>query len=198
MSNNDSTVQASSQPVAAAQPPETKSDERSGNLSVAEAAKRLLNMESESAKSAAQADQNAQAQNASDQSVAPDAAQAESAEADATVIAQFRTYMDNDLDTSSAMALIFDAVRRANIAAESGDAATTAALASAVTEMTQALGLKLSAGDDIDAAIVERANALDAARKAKDFAQADEIRNELQAAGYVVETTKDGTRVRRS
>jgi cysteinyl-tRNA synthetase len=119
-------------------------------------------------------------------------------EADATVIAQFRTHMDNDLDTSSAMALIFDAVRRANIAAESGDSAATAALASAVTEMTQALGLKLSAGDDIDAVIVERANALDAARKAKDFAQADAIRNELQAAGYVVETTKDGTRVRRS
>ena len=120
------------------------------------------------------------------------------AQADATVIAQFRTHMDNDLDTSSAMALIFDAVRRANIAAESGDSATTATLASAVTEMTQALGLKLSAGDDIDAAIVERANALDAARKAKDFAQADAIRDELQAAGYVVETTKDGTRVRRS
>jgi cysteinyl-tRNA synthetase len=120
------------------------------------------------------------------------------AQADATVIAQFRTHMDNDLDTSSAMALIFDAVRRANIAAESGDSATTAALASAVTEMTQALGLKLSAGDDIDPAIVERANALDAARKAKDFAQADAIRDELQAAGYVVETTKDGTRVRRS
>ncbi|MFM8815676.1 MAG: DALR domain-containing protein [Actinomycetes bacterium] len=40
--------------------------------------------------------------------------------------------MDNDLDTSSAMALIFDAVRRANIAAENGDSATTAALASAV------------------------------------------------------------------
>jgi cysteinyl-tRNA synthetase len=106
--------------------------------------------------------------------------------------------MDNDLDTSSAMALIFDAVRRANIATETGDSATTAALASAVTEMTHALGLKLRAGDDIDAAIVERANALDAARKAKDFAQADAIRDELQAAGYVVETTKDGTRVRRS
>ena len=120
------------------------------------------------------------------------------AEPDATVIAQFRTCMDNDLDTSSAMALIFDAVRRANIAAETGDSATTAALANAVSEMTNALGLKLRAGDDIDSAIVERANALDAARKAKDFAQADAIRNELQAAGYVVETTKDGTRVRRS
>jgi cysteinyl-tRNA synthetase len=96
------------------------------------------------------------------------------------------------------MALIFDAVRRANIAAESGDNVTTAALAHAVQEMSNALGLKLRAGDEIDGAIVARANELDAARKAKDFAQADAIRNELQAAGYVVETTKDGTRVRRS
>ena len=115
-----------------------------------------------------------------------------------TVIAQFRSLMDNDLDSPSAMALIFDAVRRANIAAESGDAVSVASLSGAVFEMCNALGLKLRAGDDIDPTIVERANALDAARKAKDFALADAIRNELQAAGYVVETTKDGTRVRRS
>ncbi len=117
---------------------------------------------------------------------------------DETVIAQFRSLMDNDLDSPSAMALIFDAVRRANIAAESGDAASAASLSGAVFEMCNALGLKLRAGDDIDPTIVERANALDAARKAKDFALADAIRNEIQAAGYVVETTKDGTRVRRS
>jgi len=117
---------------------------------------------------------------------------------DETVIAQFRSLMDNDLDSPSAMALIFDAVRRANIAAESGDAASAASLSGAVFEMCNALGLKLRAGDDIDPTIVERANSLDAARKAKDFALADAIRNELQAAGYVVETTKDGTRVRRS
>ncbi len=117
---------------------------------------------------------------------------------DETVIAQFRSLMDNDLDSPSAMALIFDAVRRANIAAESGDAVSVASLSGAVFEMCNALGLKLRAGDDIDPTIVERANALDAARKATDFALADAIRNELQAAGYVVETTKDGTRVRRS
>ena len=44
---------------------------------------------------------------------------------------------------------------------------------------------------------VVKAAALDAARAAKDFATADAIRNELQDAGYVVETSKEGTRVRR-
>ena len=50
---------------------------------------------------------------------------------------------------------------------------------------------------DVDDDILEKAKALDAARAAKDFATADALRNELQSAGYVVETTKDGTRVRR-
>ena len=45
--------------------------------------------------------------------------------------------------------------------------------------------------------LLDKAKALDAARAAKDFATADALRNELQSAGYVVETTKDGTRVRR-
>ena len=118
--------------------------------------------------------------------------------ADAEVLAKFREVMDNDIDTPNAMAIIFDTVRRANIAIESGDFDACAALASAVHEMCNALGLVLRGGDDIDAAIVERAKQLDAARVAKDFATADAIRIELQVAGYVVETTKAGTRVRRA
>ncbi|MDA0297596.1 MAG: cysteine--tRNA ligase [Actinobacteria bacterium] len=118
--------------------------------------------------------------------------------ANAEVLAKFREVMDNDIDTANAMAIIFDTVRRANIAIESGDTQVCAALTTAVHEMCNALGLMLRSGDDIDAAIVERAQQLDAARVAKDFATADAIRIELQAAGYVVETTKAGTRVRRA
>ena len=118
--------------------------------------------------------------------------------ANAEVLAKFREVMDNDIDTANAMAIIFDTVRRANIAIEASDTEACAALATAVHEMCNALGLILRSGDDIDAAIVERAQQLDAARVAKDFASADAIRIELQAAGYVVETTKAGTRVRRA
>jgi len=114
------------------------------------------------------------------------------------VLAKFRELMDNDIDTPNAMAIIFDTVRRANIAIESGDTELCASLATAVHEMCNALGLMLRSGDDIDAVIVDRAQQLDAARVAKDFATADAIRIELQAAGYVVETTKAGTRVRRA
>jgi cysteinyl-tRNA synthetase len=116
---------------------------------------------------------------------------------DPTLISQFTTAMDNDLDTTTVMALVFDSVRRANTAMDAGDTATVASVRAAVIEILGALGLELSLGDDIDAEIVAKGVALDAARKAKDFATADTLRDELQSLGYVVETSKDGTRIRR-
>jgi cysteinyl-tRNA synthetase len=116
---------------------------------------------------------------------------------DPTVMSQFTSAMDNDLDTTTVMALVFDSVRRANTAMDTGDAATVASVRAAVIEILGALGLELSLGDDIAAEIVAKGATLDAARKAKDFAAADALRDELQSLGYVVETSKDGTRIRR-
>jgi len=116
---------------------------------------------------------------------------------DESIKARFVAAMDNDLDTTQAMAIIFDTVRAANAAVDSGDESTAATLRATVIEIAGALGLELSAGVDVDAEIIAKAAALDAARAAKDFATADAIRNELQDAGYVVETSKEGTRVRR-
>ena len=121
----------------------------------------------------------------------------EGAAPDADVMARFRERMDDDLDTPAAMALMFDTVRRANAAVDNGDPAVSA-LVAAVREMCAAVGLVLSAGgSDIPAAAQAKAAALDAARIAKDFATADALRAELQAEGWTVETSKDGTRLRR-
>lgn len=117
--------------------------------------------------------------------------------ADTETVTRFCAAMDNDLDTPAAMALIFDVVRRANSAVDAGDTATASALRAAVLEMTVAVGIELSGGQDIDADIAAKGVALDAARAAKDFAAADAIRDELQSLGYVVETSKEGTRIRR-
>ena len=117
--------------------------------------------------------------------------------ADRDIVAMFRASMDNDLDTPAAMALVFDTVRRANIATDSGKDAAVPAMRAAVIEVLESLGLSLSSGDDTDADILAKGRALDEARAAKDFATADAIRNELQAAGYLVETFKEGTRIRR-
>jgi cysteinyl-tRNA synthetase len=63
--------------------------------------------------------------------------------------------------------------------------------------MCTAIGLVLNAGGDVPAEVSARAAALDEARLAKDYATADAIRAELQAAGWTVETTKAGTTLRR-
>ena len=117
--------------------------------------------------------------------------------ADRDIVAMFRASMDNDLDTPAAMALVFDTVRRANIATDSGKDAAVPAMRAAVIEVLESLGLSLSSGDDTDADILAKGRALDEARAAKDFATADAIRIELQGLGYLVETFKEGTRIRR-
>ncbi len=118
------------------------------------------------------------------------------AEPDPAVLAEFRTAMDDDLDTPRATALLFDTVRRANAALDAGDE-TAGRLVAAVYEIAGAVGLTLGSAVEIDAEALARARALDDARAAKDFARADAFRAELQADGWTVETTRDGTSLRR-
>ncbi len=111
------------------------------------------------------------------------------------VLDAFRAAMDDDLDTPRAMALVFDNVREANAALDAGGDAGP--LVAAVGEMTTALGLELGGPADVPADAAATAAALDEARAAKDYATADALRAELQADGWTVETTSDGTILRR-
>lgn len=115
--------------------------------------------------------------------------------ADEDVLDRFRAVMDDDLDTPAATALLFDTVRRANVALDSGDE-HTGSLIGAIGEMCTAVGLTLAAGSDVPAEVTARAAELDAARAAKDYGTADAIRAELQDAGWIVETSAAGTTVR--
>jgi cysteinyl-tRNA synthetase len=124
------------------------------------------------------------------------AAVASQADPDAHALAGFRERMDDDLDTPGAMALLFDTVRAANAAVDSGDP-SAGPLAAAARQMSVAVGLELKEAGDVPAEVLARAAALDGARAAKDFAAADNIRAELQSGGWIVETTKQGTSVRR-
>ena len=117
---------------------------------------------------------------------------------DEATLNAFRTAMDDDLNTPVAIGVMFDAIRRANVAVDSGDTKTAAALSAAVREMCVAVGLQLNAAEVVDGDSQAKAVALDAARAAKDFATADAIRNELQTLGWLVETTKAGTTLRRA
>jgi cysteinyl-tRNA synthetase len=120
----------------------------------------------------------------------------EIAPANGDVLMEFREAMDDDLDTPRATALLFDTVRRANVALDAGDHAAVG-LVAAVNEIADTFGLVLGGSEAADDDAKSKALALDAARAAKDFATADELRAELQAAGWTVETTRDGTSLRR-
>ena len=118
------------------------------------------------------------------------------AEPDAGVLMQFRSAMDDDLDTPKATALLFDTVRRANTALDDG-ADDAPALVAAAREIADTFGLELGVSGDVPADVLARAAEVDSARAAKDYVAADALRAALQADGWTVETTKDGTTVRR-
>jgi cysteinyl-tRNA synthetase len=121
------------------------------------------------------------------------------ADADASVLQRFKEFMDNDLQTTEATALLFETVTRANAALDSGDDAGAASLSAAARAISAAMGLELRAGEDeVDDATAELVRQRDEARAAKDFAAADRIRDELVGAGWVVEDTSAGTKVRRA
>ena len=118
------------------------------------------------------------------------------AEPDAGVLASFSAAMDDDLDTPAAMAILFDTVRHANAALDAG-APEAPALVAAVRAIAEAVGLEIGRTEEVPADVLAQATALDAARAAKDYATADAIRADLQAGGWIVETTAAGTTVRR-
>jgi len=118
---------------------------------------------------------------------------------DPDAIERFRAAMDDDVDTPAVTSLVFDLVRAANALLDDGDAAAAAAKAGAVREICGALGLVLggeseAVPDDIASLAEER----DRARAEGDYARADELRVELQSAGWTVEDTPAGAVVRRA
>jgi cysteinyl-tRNA synthetase len=118
---------------------------------------------------------------------------------DAEAVSRFRDRMDDDLDTPGALAGLFELVRRANRAADDGDTDTASRLATTVAVLCGALGLALKTGgnDEIDAETASLITERDAARAAREWSRADDLRDQLVSLGWVVEDSAAGTRVRR-
>jgi cysteinyl-tRNA synthetase len=114
-----------------------------------------------------------------------------------SVRAQFVRAMDDDFNTADAIAGIFEGVRAANTYLTDARATIRGieAWETLLNELLNVLGLKQSLSDElVDDDVVKLLEARNEARKRRDFQRADELRDELERNGIVLEDTPQGTR----
>jgi len=113
--------------------------------------------------------------------------------------AKFDEAMDDDFNTADAIAAIFELVKFANThAKESSSAPFLGALKGRIVELSDICGLKVEKKEELlDGDIEELIAQRQAARKAKDFTRADEIREELLNKGILLEDTREGVKWKR-
>jgi len=110
---------------------------------------------------------------------------------------QFEAAMNDDLNTADAIAALFDLVRDCNIYfAACKSAADVDAAIELFDTICNVLGILYSKNEqtDIDAEIQAKIDERQEARKSRDFAKADAIRDELLARGIQLKDTPDGVR----
>ena len=112
---------------------------------------------------------------------------------------EFIEAMDDDLNTADALAAVFELITAINTAVKDGASKEFAEKAlDTLMELTTVLGLlqqdveeEVEIDPEIQALIDERQEA----RKAKNFARADEIRDILKARGLTLKDTPQGVQV---
>ena len=111
---------------------------------------------------------------------------------------RFDAAMDDDLNTADAIGAIFELVKDANVtlSAESARGAVEAALAS-LKALCDVLGLVQREEDALPEEIQRMADERAAARKAKDWKRSDELRDAIKAAGYILEDSREGQKIRK-
>lgn len=109
-------------------------------------------------------------------------------------VTKFEAAMEDDFNTADAISAVFELVKLSNInAKETSSKTLLTELKKKIVTLCDVLGIITEKKEemldsDIEALIEER----QAARKAKNFARADEIRNQLLEKGIILEDTRQG------
>jgi cysteinyl-tRNA synthetase len=116
-----------------------------------------------------------------------------------SLLPAFTVALEEDLNISSAWGAVFDWVREVNRRLVEHSLSPTAAESALVewSKVDSVLGIGSKSEADIPAEIIALAEARTAAKKAKDFKRADEIRDELKAKGWIIEDSPKGIKLKK-
>ena len=114
-------------------------------------------------------------------------------------VEEFENAMDDDFNTADAIAAVFELVKCANSHAAGAPKAFIALLHVEIVRLCDVLGIIAEVKEELlDTEIEKLIEERQAARKAKNFARADEIRNELLEKGITLLDTREGVKWKRA
>ncbi len=112
---------------------------------------------------------------------------------------RFNEAMDDDLNTADALGVLFDLARGANtFVTVPRTKQAIEAVTKMYTELMDVLGLMpREKADEFPAEVLALLDERQAARKAKDYARADQIREQLKGLGYAIEDSRQGAKLKK-
>ena len=113
--------------------------------------------------------------------------------------ARFNEAMDDDLNTADALGVLFDLARAANtFVSVPRTKSAVEAVTKTYTELMDVLGLMpRKTGEEFPAEVLALLDERQEARKAKNYARADEIRDQLKSLGYAIEDSRQGAKLKK-